>query len=229
MLRLTQRHRQLLQHLREELLPLLRRAHRPQARRAVVRERPRRQPDRSRVRREAQGVGLLDAVARHRVGIRRGAPRHDEEAGAREDPPRHPEPAGGRDQVVRVLHLRLPGRHAGVHRADRAVCARDRSRLRQFLPGGAMPRAPQMYEKCLRDGMLATDDWSKLEYSYYVLRNDVLNEDVVMGAIRRATRQLLPAAVLDGAPRAGPRADRAQQRARWWCTPRSASCGERSR
>jgi hypothetical protein len=46
-----------------------------------------------------------------------------------------------------------------------------------------------MYEKCRRDGMLTTDDWSRLEYSYYVLRNDVLNEDVVMGAIRRATRR----------------------------------------
>jgi len=57
-----------------------------------------------------------------------------------------------------------------------------------FYPAVPYP-GTEMYEKCLRDGMLATDDWSKLEYSYYVLRNDVLNADVVMSAIRRATRQ----------------------------------------
>jgi hypothetical protein len=46
-----------------------------------------------------------------------------------------------------------------------------------------------MYEKCRREGMLTTDDWSKLEYSFYVLRNGALNEKVVMSAIRRATRR----------------------------------------
>jgi len=57
-----------------------------------------------------------------------------------------------------------------------------------FYP--AVPYAgTEMYEKCRREGMLTTDDWSKLEYSFYVLRNDVLNEDVVMRAIRRATRR----------------------------------------
>jgi radical SAM superfamily enzyme YgiQ (UPF0313 family) len=57
-----------------------------------------------------------------------------------------------------------------------------------FYPAVPYP-GTEMYEKCRRDGMLATDDWSKLEYSFYVLRNDVLNEDVVMRAIRRATRR----------------------------------------
>ena len=57
-----------------------------------------------------------------------------------------------------------------------------------FYPAVPYP-GTEMYEKCRRDGMLTTDDWSRLEYSYYVLRNDVLNEDVVMGAIRRATRR----------------------------------------
>lgn len=57
-----------------------------------------------------------------------------------------------------------------------------------FYPAVPYP-GTEMYEKCRRDGMLATDDWSKLEYSYYVLRSDVLDEAVVMGAIRRATRR----------------------------------------
>lgn len=57
-----------------------------------------------------------------------------------------------------------------------------------FYPAVPYP-GTEMYEKCRREGMLTTDDWSKLEYSFYVLRNDVLNEDVVMGAVRRATRR----------------------------------------
>jgi radical SAM superfamily enzyme YgiQ (UPF0313 family) len=57
-----------------------------------------------------------------------------------------------------------------------------------FYPAVPYP-GTEMYEKCRREGMLTTDDWSKLEYSFYVLRNDVLNEDVVMRAIRRATRR----------------------------------------
>jgi radical SAM superfamily enzyme YgiQ (UPF0313 family) len=57
-----------------------------------------------------------------------------------------------------------------------------------FYPAVPYP-GTEMYEKCRRDGMLATDDWSKLEYSYYVLRSKGLDEAVVMGAIRRATRR----------------------------------------
>jgi radical SAM superfamily enzyme YgiQ (UPF0313 family) len=57
-----------------------------------------------------------------------------------------------------------------------------------FYPAVPYP-GTEMYEKCRREGMLTTDDWSKLEYSFYVLRNGVLNEKVVMSAIRRATRR----------------------------------------
>ena len=57
-----------------------------------------------------------------------------------------------------------------------------------FYPAVPYP-GTEMYEKCRRDGMLATDDWSKLEYSYYVLRSGDLNEAIVMSAIRRATRR----------------------------------------
>jgi radical SAM superfamily enzyme YgiQ (UPF0313 family) len=57
-----------------------------------------------------------------------------------------------------------------------------------FYPAVPYP-GTAMYEKCRRDGMLVTDDWSKLEYSYYVLQSGALNEEIVMSAIRRATRQ----------------------------------------
>lgn len=57
-----------------------------------------------------------------------------------------------------------------------------------FYPAVPYP-GTEMYEKCRRDGSLVTDDWSKLEYSYYVLNANGLDERVVMGAIRRATRR----------------------------------------
>jgi len=57
-----------------------------------------------------------------------------------------------------------------------------------FYPAVPYP-GTEMYEKCRRDGTLVTDDWSKLEYSYYVLRSNGVDEAVVMGAIRRATRR----------------------------------------
>jgi radical SAM superfamily enzyme YgiQ (UPF0313 family) len=57
-----------------------------------------------------------------------------------------------------------------------------------FYPAVPYP-GTEMYEKCRRDGMLVSDDWSKMEYSYYLLTGNGLDETVVMNAIRRATRQ----------------------------------------
>jgi radical SAM superfamily enzyme YgiQ (UPF0313 family) len=57
-----------------------------------------------------------------------------------------------------------------------------------FYPAVPYP-GTAMYEKCRRDGLLATDDWSKLEYSYYVLRGGGLDERTVMAAISRARRR----------------------------------------
>ena len=37
--------------------------------------------------------------------------------------------------------------------------------------------------------MLANEDWSKMEYSYYLLDGHGLNEQVVMAAINRAKRR----------------------------------------
>ena len=45
-----------------------------------------------------------------------------------------------------------------------------------------------LYDRCARGGLLASDDWSRMDYSHYVLRAGGLDEAAVMGAVRRATR-----------------------------------------
>jgi anaerobic magnesium-protoporphyrin IX monomethyl ester cyclase len=57
-----------------------------------------------------------------------------------------------------------------------------------FYPAVPYP-GTELYEKCRRGGLLTTDDWSKLEYSYYVLRGGGLDEPTVMAAINRARRR----------------------------------------
>ncbi|MEP6917726.1 MAG: radical SAM protein, partial [Acidobacteriota bacterium] len=60
-----------------------------------------------------------------------------------------------------------------------------------FYPAVPYP-GTALYEKCVRDALLpveAGQDWSKMEYSYYLLRGNGLNEQVVMKAINRAKRK----------------------------------------
>lgn len=57
-----------------------------------------------------------------------------------------------------------------------------------FYPAVPYP-GTELYEKCVKDGLLASDDWSKMEYSYYILRGNGLDADVVMRAIHRAKRR----------------------------------------
>ncbi|MBI2834347.1 MAG: B12-binding domain-containing radical SAM protein [Acidobacteria bacterium] len=57
-----------------------------------------------------------------------------------------------------------------------------------FYPAVPYP-GTDLYEKCRRDGLLASDDWSKMEYSYYLLKSDALDEDTVMRQITRARRR----------------------------------------
>lgn len=57
-----------------------------------------------------------------------------------------------------------------------------------FYPAVPYP-GTDLYDKCRREGLLTTVDWSKLEYSYYVLRGNGLDEQVVMAAINRAKRR----------------------------------------
>jgi anaerobic magnesium-protoporphyrin IX monomethyl ester cyclase len=57
-----------------------------------------------------------------------------------------------------------------------------------FYPAVPYP-GTAMYEKCRRDGLLTTDDWTRMEYSYYILRGGDLDEKTVMQALNRARRR----------------------------------------
>jgi radical SAM superfamily enzyme YgiQ (UPF0313 family) len=57
-----------------------------------------------------------------------------------------------------------------------------------FYPAVPYP-GTELYEKAKRDGWLASEDWSRMEYSYYLLRGNGLDEPVVMGAIHQARRR----------------------------------------
>jgi anaerobic magnesium-protoporphyrin IX monomethyl ester cyclase len=57
-----------------------------------------------------------------------------------------------------------------------------------FYPAVPYP-GTELYEKCVREGLLVDEDWSRMEYSYYLLRGNGLDEDIVMRAINRAKRR----------------------------------------
>jgi radical SAM superfamily enzyme YgiQ (UPF0313 family) len=59
-----------------------------------------------------------------------------------------------------------------------------------FYPAVPYP-GTELFTKAVRDGLLASDeaDWSRMEYSYYLLRGNGLDEAVVMDAINRAKRR----------------------------------------
>lgn len=60
-----------------------------------------------------------------------------------------------------------------------------------FYPAVPYP-GTAMFDKVVKDGLLpegADADWSKMEYSYYLLNGNGLNERVVMDAINRAKRR----------------------------------------
>jgi radical SAM superfamily enzyme YgiQ (UPF0313 family) len=60
-----------------------------------------------------------------------------------------------------------------------------------FYPAVPYP-GTALYEKSLRDALLpaeAAQDWAKMEYSYYLLRGNGLDAELVMDAINRAKRR----------------------------------------
>jgi anaerobic magnesium-protoporphyrin IX monomethyl ester cyclase len=57
-----------------------------------------------------------------------------------------------------------------------------------FYPAVPYP-GTELYNKAKREGLLASEDWTKMEYSYYLLKGNGLDEQVVMGAINRAKRR----------------------------------------
>jgi hypothetical protein len=46
-----------------------------------------------------------------------------------------------------------------------------------------------LYAKAKRDGLLTSEDWTRMEYSYYLLSGNGLDEKIVMDAINRAKRR----------------------------------------
>ena len=57
-----------------------------------------------------------------------------------------------------------------------------------FYPAVPYP-GTALYDKVVRDGMLVEEDWARMEYSYYLLKGNGLDEHVVMDAINRAKRR----------------------------------------
>ena len=57
-----------------------------------------------------------------------------------------------------------------------------------FYPAVPYP-GTALYDKVRREGLLTREEWSKMEYSYYLLEGNGLNERIVMDAINRARRR----------------------------------------
>ena len=57
-----------------------------------------------------------------------------------------------------------------------------------FYPAVPYP-GTALYDKSVKEGLLVREDWSRMEYSYYLLQGNGLNEEVVMSAINRAKRR----------------------------------------
>jgi radical SAM superfamily enzyme YgiQ (UPF0313 family) len=59
-----------------------------------------------------------------------------------------------------------------------------------FYPAVPYP-GTALYDKAIRDGLLRAEDadWSKMEYSYYLMRGNGLNDELVMQAINTAKRR----------------------------------------
>ncbi len=57
-----------------------------------------------------------------------------------------------------------------------------------FYPAVPYP-GTALYDKVVREGLLVEEDWSRMEYSYYLLNGNGLDERTVMDAINRAKRR----------------------------------------
>ena len=57
-----------------------------------------------------------------------------------------------------------------------------------FYPAVPYP-GTDLYAKAKREGWLASEDWSRMEYSYYQMRGNGLDEPIVLDAINRAKRR----------------------------------------
>jgi radical SAM superfamily enzyme YgiQ (UPF0313 family) len=60
--------------------------------------------------------------------------------------------------------------------------------LANFYPAVPYP-GTELYAKARREGWLHAEDWSRMEYSYYLLEGGGMSESTVMAAINRARRR----------------------------------------
>ena len=109
----------------------------------------------------------------------------------------------GRDQVVRLLHLRLPRRNGPDDGPDDEVRDRARSGLRQLLPGRARTRAPRSTRSASATGCCArrTPTGRRWSTPYYLLRGNGLDDRIVMESINRAKRRFFLRPGVRDAPR----------------------------
>ncbi len=57
-----------------------------------------------------------------------------------------------------------------------------------FYPAVPYP-GTELYNKAKREGLLVSEDWTKMEYSYYLMKGNGLDEQTVMAATNRAKRR----------------------------------------
>jgi radical SAM superfamily enzyme YgiQ (UPF0313 family) len=57
-----------------------------------------------------------------------------------------------------------------------------------FYPAVPYP-GTELYRRARNEGLLTNEDWSRMEYSYYLLEGNGINDRVVMGAVNRARRR----------------------------------------
>jgi radical SAM superfamily enzyme YgiQ (UPF0313 family) len=57
-----------------------------------------------------------------------------------------------------------------------------------FYPAVPYP-GTELYNKAVRENLLVEEDWARMEYSFYLMRGNGLDEQVVMNAINRAKRR----------------------------------------
>jgi anaerobic magnesium-protoporphyrin IX monomethyl ester cyclase len=84
--------------------------------------------------------------------------------------------------------LGYPGEDAGALERTIDYAIRLDPDFANFYPAVPYP-GTELYNKAKREGLLASEDWTKMEYSYYLLKGNGLDEQVVMDAINRAKRR----------------------------------------
>ena len=155
---------------REDVQRVLRRADRAQAADPVVRQRPRRQP--ARIPRSCTGC------SRPAAGCSRSASRPSPRR-SRKDMMKRLEGqkiraaleqhARGRHPVVRLLHPRLSGRDARVARSARSTTRSTSIRTSRTSIRPCPIPARSSTTRRNATGCWPSEDWSRMEYSYYLL------------------------------------------------------------